>query len=132
MKFQLIKANELEKPVRLSIHKSGKMGFPIEAAKKMKLDVTKSIGIGTDANNEADKSLYMVVYDDVRDEAYKVSKAGEYFYLNTKLLFDSLKIDYIGKNIWFQMETIKDEDDTYYKLTKKEADRKAGDDEEEL
>lgn len=31
-------------------------------------------------------------------------KAGEYYYINTKSLFDSIKLDYMKSNITFEIE----------------------------
>ncbi len=126
MKIRYYKATELKKPMKLAVHKSGKTGFPMEAEERLKLSVSKSVGIGFDEDNPDDPSLYMNIMDKVHPDAYKISKAGKYYYLNTKLLFDNLKYDYVNKLITFDMVEVAVEEDVIYKLTKSERARQPG------
>ena len=124
MKIKYYKATELKKPMKLAVHKSGKTGFPAEAEAKLSLSVDKSVGIGFDEENPSDTSLYMRILDKVYPDAYKISKAGKYYYLNTKLLFDNLKYDYVGRLITFEMVEVPVGEIMYYKLSKTERERK--------
>lgn len=94
MKLKFITPQTAERNLRATAHKTGKLGFTIEAAKKLELSVEKSAGIAINEENLDDKSLYLILYPDRREGAFNVHKAGDYYYLNTKTLFDSLGIDY--------------------------------------
>ena len=49
-----------------------------------------------------------------------MSKAGAYYYINTKILFDNLQIDYSKGNVTYDMTQVQTEKGTYYKLQKRE------------
>lgn len=116
MKLNFFKPGELEKPIRLSVHKSGKLGFSTEAAKRLKLAVNKTAGIGTNAEDENDKNLYLAIMDGDHPGNFKVSKAGNYFYINTKILFDTLNMDYFKAYLAFDMEVVEGTENTIYRL----------------
>ena len=120
MKIKFFKKAELEKNLKVTIHKTGKAGFTFDAAKKLQLSIDKSAGIGINEDDETDKNLYMVIYPTASEGDFKVSKAGEYFYLNTKVLFDNLKIDYIKENVVYDMSEHEHEGQTFYKLKRRE------------
>lgn len=75
-----------------------------------------SAGIGLNVDDPKDENLYMIVYDKVYDEAFKVAKAGDYYYLNTKLLFDNLDFPYETETISFEMSRVPDEEPSTWKL----------------
>jgi hypothetical protein len=124
MKITFYKSTELEKPIRLAVHRSGKLGFSKEAETKLNFPTNKSVGIGRNEEDAKDESLYMVVYKDEPDGSFKVSKAGSYYYLNTKVLFDNLKIDYSKGTVAFDMEKTEIDGEVYYKLTRKKDTKK--------
>lgn len=94
MKLKFFNPNNLDKNLKATAHKTGKLGFTVDAAKKLQLSVEKTAGIGINEDDEVDNSLYVVIYPDKQDGAFNISKAGKYYYINTKALFESLKIDY--------------------------------------
>ncbi len=124
MKIKFFKSHELEKPFRLSVHRSGKLGFTSEAAKALELTQEKSISIGQNEEDESDARLYMVVHETVEDGAFKVAKAGAYFYLPIKLLLDNLQIPYETESIAFKMEKVNDGGAIYYRLTRLENEKR--------
>lgn len=111
MKLKFFNPNNLDKNLKATAHKTGKLGFTVDAAKKLQLSVEKTAGIGINEDDEADKSLYVVVYPDKQEGAFNISKAGKYYYINTKALFDSLKIDYQKDYVVYDIseETIDDQ-----------------------
>jgi len=58
------------------------------------------------------------------DETFKINKAGVYYYLNTKNLFDELNLDYLRKKIIYDIQEIRNDDIDLYKLNKREIVRK--------
>jgi hypothetical protein len=95
MKLKFFNPNNLDKNLKATAHKTGKLGFTVDAAKKLQLSVEKSAGIAINEEDETDKSLYVIIYPHKQDGSFNISKAGKYYYINTKALFDSLKIDYV-------------------------------------
>lgn len=124
MKIKFFKSHELEKPFRLSVHKSGKLGFTTEAAEALGLTRDKSISIGANEDDPSDKRLYMVLNDTHVEGAFKVQKAGDYFSLPIKLLLDALEIPYAEGTLAFNMDKKEVDGGTYYRLTRIEAKKK--------
>jgi hypothetical protein len=94
MRLKFFNPNNLDKNLKATAHKTGKLGFTVDAAKKLQLSVEKTAGIGINEDDLSDNSLYVVIYPDKQEGAFNISKAGKYYYINTKALFESLKIDY--------------------------------------
>ena len=71
-----------------------------------------------------ENELYLINCPTRDEDAFKVLKAGDYFSVNTKALFDSLGYDYRKSNIMFDMikETVDEME--VYKLIKREVPRK--------
>src|SRR6185312_14806322 len=103
MKLNFISPTSLDKNLKATVHKSGKMGFTIEAANKMKLSPDKSLSIATNGDDETDKNLYIVVNDNRDSNSFSVLKAGDYYYVTTKELFKKLDIDYENNSVSFEI-----------------------------
>lgn len=123
MKILFIKADEIDRNIKCSIHKSGKLGFSSTAIDKLGLSNDKSVMIGVNEEDSDDENLYMSVEDGVKEEAFKISRAGEYYYANTKALFDKLGIDYRAKTIIYDIVDFEYEGMKMYKLIKREKKR---------
>lgn len=119
MELIFVKANELDRNVKCSIHKTGKLGFNDNAIKKLAIDSTKSIKIAYEDNDIDLKCIYMEVVNEVTEEAFKIIKAGEYYYINTKPFFDSKGIDYTEGNLKYEITDYEHEGKKMFKLTKK-------------
>lgn len=110
MNIKFFKVSELDKNLKVTIHRSGKMGFTSDAASKLKLAINRSADIGVNADDPNDKNLYMILHEGDKEGQFRVVKAGEYFYINTKVLFDNLRIDYSGETVAYDI-TIQDQDE---------------------
>jgi hypothetical protein len=131
MTFNFIKPSELERPFRLAVHKSGKLGFSKEAEDKLNLAGNKSIKIARNGDDENDKSLYMVVCKEEEPESFKISRSGDYFYINTKILFDNLSIDYKSGNASFDMTKLVVNNEAYWKLSRVQKEKGRQEDKDE-
>ncbi|HVS93437.1 MAG TPA: hypothetical protein VHE59_15465 [Mucilaginibacter sp.] len=109
MKIKFFNVQKLDRNLKATVHQTGKTGFTIEAADKMQLTTDKSISIGVNEDDENDRNLYAVVNPDKREDSFPVLKAGLYYYINTKPLFKTLKMDYEKGNIVY--EIVKEEID---------------------
>jgi hypothetical protein len=124
MNIKFFKSDELEKPIRLSVHKSGKLGFTMEAAKSLELTPEKSFLIGRNEDDPNDDRLYLVLNQGVTPGSFKVAKAGDYYYLPIKLLLDNLEVPYEKENVAYNMEKIEDGEAIYYRLSRIENKKK--------
>ncbi|MHA8100725.1 hypothetical protein PQG46_02700 [Aquirufa nivalisilvae] len=105
MKLKFYNAAELDAKMKATVHSSGKLGFSIEANRILNLKDIKSVEIGTNEEDTMDFNLYMILHYEVKPGAFKLIKVGNYFNLNTKGLFDSLKVDY--KNLTVIYDIVK-------------------------
>jgi len=119
MKLTFFQSDTLDKNLKATIQKTGKLGFTIEAAKKMDLSNEKSIGIAYNEEDEEINDLYIIVNDEIDKKAFKVNKAGEYHYVNTKALFDKLKWDYTKESISFDITEEKIDGKKFFKFTRR-------------
>ena len=124
MKIKLLKGANYKKNIKCSIHLSGKLGFSQSAIEELKLDSKKYIAFGINEENEKDASLFMFIFNDEQEDAFKLVKAGNYYYLNTKKMFDDLGLDYKAKTYIYDISEMDYEGETIYKLTRREYDRK--------
>lgn len=123
LKLKFYSATDFDGNLKASIHASGKLGFSESAIKKL--------GIGSDMSaliakneSETDSNLYMSIQSPAQEGAFKFNKAGDYYSLNTKSLFDNLGFDYRRNSIRFDIVQIEYEGTKIYKMIKKEALRK--------
>lgn len=103
MKLKFIKAEEIPQRAKATVHTSGKLGFSNDAIDFLKLTESKSIQFAQNEEDEADLNLYAIINEGMKEGCFKVSKAGQYYYVNTKSLFDSLGIDYRETKIIYDL-----------------------------
>lgn len=119
MEIKFFSAKEFESNLKCSIHKTGRLGFSGNAVERLKLEQNRFIRIGSD-ENEITRVLYMKIHNEDDGESFRANKAGDYFYVNTKPLFDKLGIDYVNNVVIFDIVGIDYEGETIYKLTRRE------------
>ena len=118
--IDFFKASELDSKMKCTIQKTGKLGFTESSIKRLNIDESKSIKIGKSSQDESNEVLYMVVVDGIDPDGFKVNKAGKYYYLNTKMLFQTLGFDYKKITIMFDIIEIEDNGRKIFKLIKRE------------
>lgn len=110
--------------IKLTVHRNGNMGFSNPAIERMKIDEKSYVKIATNSEDPKDNSLYLVISNEEDENSLKVNKAGNYYYLNTKSLFNEMNIDYKKKKLIYDVVEIKYDGETLYKLIKREIERK--------
>ncbi|MBI5324968.1 MAG: hypothetical protein HZB41_06815 [Ignavibacteriae bacterium] len=125
MKFKKLNYELAERNMKCTIHKTGKLGFTLNAARKLGLSTSKSLDIGINEDDQNDKNLYMVIYDIINENSLRIYRAGEYYYVDTKELFDYLKYEYRYYTIIFDLVVIKEENFEYVKLIRRVLPRKS-------
>lgn len=124
MKIKYYKPRDTTGNIKCTIHKNGKLGFSRQAIKKLDINEKSYAKIGFNAENDNDKDIYLRIQDYKDEETFKINKAGNYYYVNTKFLFDDLNIDYIRKKVIFDIKEPETNGDGIYKLNKRELERK--------
>ena len=73
------------------------------------------------AQDTEDPSVLYLINGTADDrDSFKVCKSGAYFYINAKLMFDSLGVDYINKTIIYDMIKSPNDEGDIYRMTKRE------------
>lgn len=116
MKIAIYDTNKLKKQYRLSVHKTGKIGFPSDAALKLNLSIDKSADFGRNEEDENDTNLYLFIYNEKDKGGFKINRNGAYYSINAKILFDTLEYNYKDGALWFEMEEMKIGEQKVYKL----------------
>lgn len=97
--------------VKLTLHKSGKLGFSREADKALNISENRYVKFGTDDL----KNIYLKTQKELDDECFRITKAGEYFYLNYSELLEVLNVKK-SDNVTFDLVH---NDNQYFKLVKR-------------
>lgn len=116
--------NETSRKLKCTIQSSGKLGFTDATAKYLRLDKVQAVKFATD-DNEKDR-LYLINDVPASDaNAFKVCRAGTYYHVNAKCLFEDLNLDFKSNKIMFDLKREpKYEDMKVYKMIKRTLPRK--------
>lgn len=100
-----------------TVHQNGKVGFSAGANKLMGLDENRTFRVSRNVTDPADNCLYMVpaAADDAK--AFRISKAGNYYYLRIRHILEKMKINYKENKVIFDISEDSTEGVKYYKLT---------------
>lgn len=127
MKAQILSAKKYNKKLKVTIQSSGKLGFTDETAKAFNLSEKASfIKFILDEENPDD--LYLSLSTTYDEDAFKVCKAGDYFYLPTTLLFNEMGYNYKEYTIIFDLSRYSQYDEEFggevYRMFKREKSKK--------
>lgn len=123
MKIKFVKPKFYGK-IKCTVHLNGKLGFSQAAIKFLKLNENCYIRVGINDEQPNDPNLYIDIVQNQDENSYPVNKAGNYYYINTKHLFDEMGVDYQNRKIIYDMHEFLYEGNKIYKLTKREIERK--------
>lgn len=95
MELDFIKPQSEEAKAKATVHRSsGKIGFSRTAEMLMNIGDWKFCRIARDKNDESNECLYLVKADEYTDDALKVYRAGDYFYIKGAGILKEVGIDY--------------------------------------
>jgi len=94
-------AKEYSLKPKATIQQSGKLGFNRDAIDQLKISEGKGVIIASDSSDK--KVYYMALVDDPGEAAFPIRISGQYYYINTKQLFDKLEIDYAVTSYIFDL-----------------------------
>lgn len=121
MKLKFLDAKEFEANLKCTVQGNGKLNFSAAAIKILGLNNQKSVKFAMNEDSKGGDELYIIIQDKLSDDAFKVNKAGNYYYLNAKALFDNLGLDYRSHSIIFDIMKTDEVVDgqTLYKLNRR-------------
>ncbi|MEA5402111.1 hypothetical protein VB776_04240 [Arcicella sp. DC2W] len=122
MNLDFIEINTASKP-KATIHITGKLGLNREAVKYMNINESTYFRIALDKDAKEKKDIFFVTSDKEEAGAIKVSKSGEYFFINLSTLFDTMKLEYDKYTIAFDITKDVYEGKDLYILRKRKKDK---------
>lgn len=105
--------------IKATVHKTGKLGFSSGAAKLLEFEKLKYFQIGFNKADTQDKSLYLFPLNEEAPKAFKLIKAGEYYYLFIKSILREQQIDYKNESVIYDIEQITINNKMCYKLIRR-------------
>ncbi len=110
-------------PIKATVHRSGKLGFSLGAAKLIDFETNKLFKIGRkkDLNDAASEILYLIPVEIEDDLTFKVLRAGSYYSMKIKRLLSQMNIDYRNESetVSFDIDEVKENGKRYFKLIRK-------------
>lgn len=101
MALTVYSAKNYNKKLKVTIQKTGKLGFTADTAASLFLNENTYIKIARDEEQPDD--LYMIVCDNPDEDGFKVNLNSEYYSLPTTMLFKELGLDYTHYTIIFDL-----------------------------
>ena len=115
--------------LRATIQSTGRLGFTFDTMDQLKLTPECSIYLAPDDENK--RVMYMAVVRERKDDAFAVLSSGKYVYLNTRQLFDTLKIDYTNNVNFYDLARLEEGDEVMegecYKMVRRDRPRTSED-----
>jgi len=124
MKLKYINAEDTARNAKATVHKTGKLGFSSDAIEYLDIKEGKSIQFAQNVDDENDNNLYAVIHEGQEEGAFKLIRAGNYFYVNTKNMFDALNIDYKTARVIYDLVMIEHEGSQIVKMLRRELKKK--------
>jgi len=100
MAIKILSAKRFAIKLKATIQASGRLGFTAETATVLDL---KSGKFAKFAQDDENKSLYLIIVDKGSEDAFPVRETSGYFYVPTKVMFDTLGYKYENGNIMFDL-----------------------------
>lgn len=85
MKFKFETPLRSREVIKATIHKDGKLGFSVPAAKLLNLEVQRRFLVATNEEDQDDPSIYLIPA--MEDRSFKISKSGAYYYMRMDHVF---------------------------------------------
>ena len=100
MTLKILSAKQFATKLKATIQASGRLGFTAETATTLDL---KSGKFAKFAQDDQTKSLYLIIINEGSEDAFSIRETSGYFYVPTKVMFDTLGYDYENGNIMFDL-----------------------------
>lgn len=115
VELDFFQAKEDAGGVKLTVQKTGRLGFSKGAARYLDLSTDKYCKFGKRKEDPNDEDFFMVISNEPDQYAFKISKAGPYYYIKGKQLLKDMGIDYEDESqtVIFDIQNVEGEDHVY-------------------
>ena len=100
MGFTILSAKKFATTLKATIHKTGRLGFTAETAAALELSAEKFAKFAQDDENG---SLYLILNDEGSEDAFSIRENSGYYFITTKVMFDTLGFNYENGDIAFDL-----------------------------
>ncbi len=99
--LKVISAKKYTQKLKVTVQATGKLGFSDDTAKAF--GFSNGLAYVKFLRDSDTETMYMVVLHAEDEDAFKVCKAGQYYYLSTTQLFSELGIDYKNSTVIYDL-----------------------------
>ncbi len=97
----------MQQPVyRASVHRTGRIGFSIQTAKRFEISIDKSMGLAINDDDPNDTSIYGLLYEKGKPDTYRITKGGDYHSVNAKSFFDTISVEYANGDLSYNVSEV--------------------------
>ena len=100
MPITVLSAKQFATKLKATIQASGRLGFTAETATALCLESGKFAKFAKDDEND---SLYLIIINEPNEDAFEIRVSSGYYYVPTKVMFDTLGFNYENGNIMFDL-----------------------------
>jgi len=100
MAIRLLSAKQFATKLKATIQASGRLGFTADTATALGLESGKFARFAQDDENG---SLYLIINSERSEDAFEIRVSSGYYYVPTKVMFDTLGYNYEDGNIMFDL-----------------------------
>ena len=100
MAITILSAKQFATKLKATIQASGRLGFTAETATALGLESGKFAKFAKDDEKE---SLYLIIINESNEDAFEIRVSSGYYYVPTKVMFDTLGFNYENGNIMFDL-----------------------------
>ena len=100
MAIKLLSAKKFAIKLKATIQATGRLGFTADTATSLGLDAGKFAKFAQDDENN---SLYLIIINEGNEDAFEIKLSSGYYYVPTKVMFDTLGFNYENGNIMFDL-----------------------------
>lgn len=103
--------------IKATIHKTGKLGFSAAAQAFLGLNDKSYFKVGF-SEDPLDSNIYLVPSNE-KEKAFKAAKAGDYYYINLKNVFDKRGLPYQDETMIYHIKKQETSGVQYYILNRR-------------
>ena len=100
MAITILSAKRFATTLKATIHRTGRLGFTAETATALDLNAEKFAKFAKDDENG---SLYLIIINEGSEDAFSIRESSGYYYVPTKVMFDTLGFNYENGDIMFDL-----------------------------
>ena len=100
MAIKILSAKQFSTKLKATIQASGRLGFTSETANALDFKSKKYAKFAKDDEKDI---LYLIIINEESEDAFSIRESSGYFYVPTKVMFDTLGFNYENGNIMFDL-----------------------------